>query len=63
VNLADLIYFDISRMNLGPIRLVVNAMLDLAVHDRQSLFIFRVAKEHYHVEAIGEKHLRKSRNP
>jgi predicted dehydrogenase len=31
--LGDLMYVDISRINLGPIRKDVNAMLDLAVHD------------------------------
>lgn len=31
--LGDLMYIDISRINLGPIRKDVNAMLDLAVHD------------------------------
>lgn len=31
--LGELMYIDISRINLGPIRKDVNAMLDLAVHD------------------------------
>ena len=31
--LGDLMYVDVSRVNLGPIRKDVNAMLDLAVHD------------------------------
>lgn len=31
--LGDLMYIDISRINLGPIRKDVNALLDLAVHD------------------------------
>ena len=31
--LGDLLYIDITRTNLGPIRKDINAMLDLAVHD------------------------------
>lgn len=31
--LGDIMYIDVSRINLGPIRKDVNAMLDLAVHD------------------------------
>lgn len=30
---GDVMYIDISRVNLGPIRRDINAMLDLAVHD------------------------------
>ena len=54
--LGDLIYFDISRMNLGPIRRDVNAMLDLAVHDLAIIDFISGGEEPYHVEAIGEKH-------
>lgn len=54
--LGDLIYFDVSRMNLGPIRMDVNAMLDLAVHDLAVIDFISGGKEPYHVEAIGEKH-------
>lgn len=54
--LGSLIYFDISRMNLGPIRKDVNAMLDLAVHDLAVIDYISGGKEPYHVEAIGEKH-------
>lgn len=54
--LGELIYFDISRMNLGPIRMDVNAMLDLAVHDLAVIDFISGGKEPYHVEAIGEKH-------
>ncbi len=32
-SIGDLMYIDISRVNLGPIRKDINAMLDLAVHD------------------------------
>lgn len=31
--IGDVMYIDISRVNLGPIRKDINAMLDLAVHD------------------------------
>lgn len=31
--LGEIMYIDISRINLGPIRKDINAMLDLAVHD------------------------------
>lgn len=31
--IGDIMYIDISRVNLGPIRKDINAMLDLAVHD------------------------------
>lgn len=31
--LGELIYYDSSKMNLGPIRKDVNALMDLAVHD------------------------------
>lgn len=55
-DLGDLIYFDISRMNLGPIRRDVNAMLDLAVHDLAVIDYISGGKEPYHVEAIGETH-------
>lgn len=53
--LGDLIYFDISRINLGPIRMDVNSMLDLAVHDLAIIDYMSGGKEPHHVEAIGEK--------
>lgn len=31
--IGDIMYIDVSRINLGPIRKDINAMLDLAVHD------------------------------
>ena len=31
--IGDIMYIDISRINLGPIRKDINALLDLAVHD------------------------------
>lgn len=30
---GDIMYIDVSRINLGPVRKDINAMLDLAVHD------------------------------
>lgn len=54
--LGKLIYFDISRMNLGPIRKDVNAMLDLAVHDLAVIDYISGGEVPYHVEAIGETH-------
>lgn len=53
--LGDMIYFDVSRINLGPIRMDVNSMLDLAVHDLAVIDYLSGGKEPYHVEAIGEK--------
>lgn len=53
--LGELIYFDISRINLGPIRMDVNSMLDLAVHDLAVIDYISGGKEPYHIEAIGEK--------
>ena len=54
-DLGDLIYYDVNRVNLGPIRTDVNAMLDLAVHDLAVLDYLSGGKEPYQVEAIGEK--------
>lgn len=53
--LGDLIYFDVSRMNLGPIRIDVNAMLDLAVHDLAIIDYLSGGRVPSYVEAIGEK--------
>ena len=53
--LGDLIYFDVSRINLGPIRMDVNSMLDLAVHDLAVIDYLSGGQEPFHVEAIGEK--------
>jgi len=53
--LGDLVYFDINRTNLGPIRMDVNSMLDLAVHDLAIIDWISDGKEPYHIEAIGEK--------
>ncbi len=54
--LGKLIYVDVSRMNLGPIRKDVNAMLDLAVHDLAVIDFISGGEAPYHVEAIGETH-------
>lgn len=51
--LGELLYFDVSRMNLGPIRMDVNAMLDLAVHDLAIIDYLTNGKEPTQVEAIG----------
>ena len=32
-DIGDIMYIDIERVNLGPVRKDINAMLDLAVHD------------------------------
>jgi predicted dehydrogenase len=53
--LGDLVYFDINRTNLGPIRMDVNSMLDLAVHDLAIIDWISDGKQPYHIEAIGEK--------
>jgi predicted dehydrogenase len=53
--LGDLIYFDVNRVNLGPIRVDINAMLDLAVHDIAVLDYFCGGKEPYEIQAMGEK--------
>ena len=52
--LGKLIYVDVSRMNLGPIRKDVNAMLDLAVHDLAVIDFISGGEIPYHVEAIDE---------
>ncbi len=53
--LGELVYFDISRMNLGPIRQDVNAMLDLAVHDLAVIDYISGGMVPIHLEAVGEK--------
>lgn len=55
-DLGSLLYFDFSRMNLGPIRKDVNAMIDLAVHDLAVIDFISGGVEPFHVEAIGAKH-------
>jgi predicted dehydrogenase len=53
--LGDIIYFDVSRMNLGPIRKDVNSMLDLAVHDLAVIDYLSNGSEPIQVYAMGEK--------
>lgn len=53
--LGELIYFDIKRVNLGPIRKDINTMLDLAVHDIAVIDYISGGCEPYELEAMGEK--------
>ena len=55
--LGDLLYFDISRMNLGPhIKNDINAMWDLAVHDLAVLDYLCDGMEAKRVNAAGLAH-------
>lgn len=55
--LGDLLYFDISRMNLGPhIKNDINAMWDLAVHDLAAVDYLCGGMEAKHVTADGLAH-------
>ena len=59
--LGDLLYFDISRMNLGPhIKNDINAMWDLAVHDLAVLDYLCDGREARRVSASGLAHYGKS---
>ena len=51
--LGSILYFDISRLNLGPIRTDVNAMMDLAVHDLAVIDFLSDGKEPTRVAALG----------
>lgn len=51
--MGDLMYIDISRVNLGPIRKDVNAMMDLAVHDIAVIDYLTDGKEPYRLSAFG----------
>ena len=53
--LGDMIYFESSKANLGPIKADINAMLDLAVHDIAVLDYLSGGMEPDFIEAIGEK--------
>lgn len=53
--LGDLMYIDISRINLGPIRKDVNAMLDLAVHDIAVIDYLSGGNEPVRLSAFGQK--------
>ncbi|MDR1703761.1 MAG: Gfo/Idh/MocA family oxidoreductase, partial [Clostridiales bacterium] len=51
--LGELLYYDASRMNLGPIRKDVNAMTDLAVHDLAVIDYLSKGKKPLTITAIG----------
>lgn len=52
--LGDLIYFDVEKLNLGPIRKDVNALMDLAVHDVAVIDWISGGKEPLWLSAYGE---------
>lgn len=52
--LGDLIYFDVEKLNLGPIRKDVNALMDLAVHDVAVIDWICGGKEPLKLSAFGE---------
>jgi len=52
--LGDLLYIDISRVNLGPLRQDVNALLDLAVHDIAVINFLSNGEEFDKVSALGQ---------
>lgn len=59
--LGDLLYFDVSRMNLGPhIKNDINAMWDLAVHDLAVLDYLCDGRDVKRVSASGLAHYGKS---
>lgn len=59
--LGELVYFDISRMNLGPhIKNDINAMWDLAVHDLAVLDYLCGGLKAIRVSAVGAAHYSKS---
>lgn len=55
--LGELLYFDVSRMNLGPhIKNDINAMWDLAVHDLAVIDYLSGGQEAVKVNAMGMAH-------
>ncbi len=52
--LGELIYFDVSKLNLGPIRKDVNALMDLAVHDVAVIDWISGGQEPRELTAFGE---------
>jgi len=54
-DLGELMYFDISRMNLGQIKMDVSAMWDLAVHDLSIIDYITGGLEETFISAVGEK--------
>ena len=53
-DLGDIYYFDVSKLNLGPIRKDVNALMDLAVHDVAVIDWISGGKEPFALSAFGE---------
>lgn len=53
-DLGELIYFDVEKLNLGPIRKDVNALMDLAVHDVAVIDWLSNGKEPIKLSAFGE---------
>lgn len=53
-DLGDLIYFDVEKLNLGPIRKDVNALMDLAVHDVAVIDWLSGGMEPKKLSAFGE---------
>lgn len=60
--LGDVIYIDISRINLGPIRKDINAMLDLAVHDIAVIDYLLGGFEPEYLDIVGTKFCGKQEN-
>lgn len=52
---GDIMYIDISRINLGPIRKDINAMLDLAVHDIAVIDYLMGGLDPEYLSACGRK--------
>ena len=53
--IGDIMYIDISRINLGPIRKDINALLDLAVHDIAVIDYFMDGLTPNELSAYGTK--------
>ncbi len=53
-DLGDIYYYDVSKLNLGPIRKDVNALMDLAVHDVAVIDWISGGKEPFALSAFGE---------
>lgn len=53
--LGDVLYVDASRMNLGQIKMDVNAMWDLAIHDLSIIDNLIGGLDNAKVSAVGEK--------
>lgn len=52
--LGEIFYYDVSKLNLGPIRKDVNALMDLAVHDVAVIDWLSGGIEPYSLSAYGE---------